>query len=134
MTTTDASKPGAGARRRSRAKGRRPYFFDEPEIDKLLAIITALAGEVAVLRQRLDTHERVAAQRGLFGPADVETYTTTVAEDDERARWRAEYLGRVFRVLEFEASADERREAEQAYSTMIGGFASDDAAGKDSSR
>ena len=43
-----------------KAKGRRPTYFDDPENDKLLAIVMALAGEVSVLRDRLDTVERLA--------------------------------------------------------------------------
>ena len=45
------------------ARGRRPYFFDDPNIDKLLAMIMALAGEVSVLPERLDTHEMLAAEK-----------------------------------------------------------------------
>ena len=37
------------------AKGRRPQFLDDPDSDRLLAMIMALTGELAVLRERLDT-------------------------------------------------------------------------------
>jgi len=42
-----------------KAKGKRPFYFDNPESDKLLAIVMALAGEVSVLRECLDTLERL---------------------------------------------------------------------------
>jgi hypothetical protein len=38
-----------------KAKSKRPIYFNNPECDKLLAIIMALAGELAVTRERLDT-------------------------------------------------------------------------------
>ena len=34
-----------------KAKGKRPVYFDDPQIDKLLGIVLALAGEVSVLRE-----------------------------------------------------------------------------------
>lgn len=123
MTTSGKASGHGKAQRRTKAKGRRPSFFDDPNVDKLLAIIAALSGEVAVLRQRLDTHERLAAARGLYTPADIEAYVTTVEDDDERAHWRAEFLARVFRVLEFSTAADELRAAEQDYDQMISSFA-----------
>ena len=38
-----------------KAKGERPFFFDNPDVDKLLAMLMGLAGEVSVMRDRLDT-------------------------------------------------------------------------------
>ena len=43
-----------------KARGERPQFFADPAIDKTLAITLALAGEVAVLRDRIDSIERLA--------------------------------------------------------------------------
>ena len=43
----------------------RPAFFDDPAVDKLLAMNMALLGEICVLRDRLDTHERLASRHGL---------------------------------------------------------------------
>lgn len=125
MTPTQSQRSGGKVTRRTKAKGRRPFFFDDPEVDKLLAIIAALAGEVSVLRQRLDTHERVAAARKLFCADDIEGYQTSVEEDDERDRWRAEFLGRVFRALQYGTAEDEIREAEREYAHMISSFAPD---------
>ncbi len=34
------------------AKGKRPVYLDNPQIDKLLAIVMALTGEVSVLHER----------------------------------------------------------------------------------
>jgi hypothetical protein len=41
------------------AKGKRPVYFEDPQVDKLLAMVIALTGEVSVLRERLDTLERL---------------------------------------------------------------------------
>ena len=110
-------------RRRRVAKGRRPFFFADANTDKLLAIIAALAGEVAVLRQRLDTHERIAGQHGIFSPTDVEDFSPSVEVTDERALWRQEFLQRVFRILELDYTQPEVLREESAYSRMIEEFA-----------
>ena len=44
-----------------KAKGKRPVYFNDPECDKLLAIVMAVAGELAAVRERLDTLERIPA-------------------------------------------------------------------------
>ena len=38
-----------------RAKGKRPEYFDDFAIDRLMSIVMALVAEVSVVRQRLDT-------------------------------------------------------------------------------
>lgn len=88
-----------------KAKGERPAFFNDPQIDKLLAIIMALAGEVCVLRERLDTIERLAEVKGLVSRQDIEAYTADETSAAEREQWRAEYLERILRVIDQEKEA-----------------------------
>jgi hypothetical protein len=79
------------------ARHKRPQFFDSPETDMLLSMIIDLAGEVSVLRDRLDTHERLSAASGGFGPADVDSYRADAAAAAQRDSARAGYLRRVLR-------------------------------------
>ncbi len=81
------------------AKGRRPFFLDSPESDKLLAMIVALAGEVSVVKERLDTHERLAAQGKVATAEEIENYAPPEDVEDERETWRAAMLERVFRII-----------------------------------
>jgi hypothetical protein len=85
-----------------KAKGKRPVYFDDPQIDKLLAIAIALAGEVSVLRERLDTLERLAQAKGLFSIEEIETYQPDDQVAKEREQWRADYIARVLRVVQEE--------------------------------
>ena len=117
------SDPVAPVRRRRTAKGRRPFFFEDPNTDKLLSMVAALAGEVAVLRQRLDTHERIAELRQLFTIEDIETFSPDQPTSDARARWREEYLQRVYRILELQYTQPELQREETAYAEMIQTFA-----------
>lgn len=77
----------------------RPAFFDDPVNDKLLAMLMALLGEVCVLRDRLDSHERLAAARGQYTPADVEAYVPDAAAAAERRAVREAAVARVLSVL-----------------------------------
>ena len=84
------------------AKGRRPYFFDDPNIDKLLAMIMALTGEVSVIRERLDTHERLAEKKKLPTSDNIEGYKPTEAVEQWRVQWRADYIARIRRIVQVE--------------------------------
>lgn len=80
----------------------RPKFFDDPVNDQLLAMLTALLGEVCVLRERLDTVERLAEQRGLWRREEVERYQPDPAAEQARDELRKGALARVFSVLDEE--------------------------------
>ena len=107
---------------RRRAKGARPYFFDDPTCDKLLSIVMALAGEVSVLRDRLDTVERLAEKRGSLSRADLEAYRPDAAARTERDAWREDFLNRVLRIVhvELEATSDDVPERYQAAVEEVG--------------
>lgn len=85
------------------AKGKRPVYFDDPQTDKVLAIIMALIGEVSVLRERLDTIERLLEAKDILAIADIEAYQPDDSVAKEREQWRAEYIARVLRVLQTES-------------------------------
>lgn len=85
---------------KKKAKGKRPVYLQNSEQDQLLAIALALAGEVSVLRERLDTMERIAQTKGLFTTAEIEAYQPDQQVEEEREQWRAEYIARVLRVLQ----------------------------------
>ena len=55
---------------RKKAKGERPQYFQDPAIDKVLAITMALAGEVAVMHDQIDTMQRLMEKGGTVTRAD----------------------------------------------------------------
>ena len=71
------------------AKGKRPVFSSDPQIDKLVSIVMSLAGELSVVRERLDTVERLAAEKGLFTSADIDGYEVDASIDADREASRA---------------------------------------------
>jgi hypothetical protein len=80
-------------------KGRNPHFFDDPNIDRLITMMMELASEISVMRDRLDTHERLAAQHGVYSEDDVESYRPTDDEAKAREEWRSKFLDRILKAL-----------------------------------
>ena len=85
--------------------GKRPWFFADPDVERVLTITMAVATEVAVLRQRLDTVERLLDERGVVRRGDIEGFAPDKAAADERGMWTEEYLARILRVMQQEREA-----------------------------
>jgi len=99
MSFTDALA-GAGAK----PAGKRPYFLDR-EVERVLAITMAIAQELAVARQRVDTLERLLQSKGILTAEEVEHFAPTPAQCTERAMWTQEYLARILRIVQQENEA-----------------------------
>ncbi|MGL5837927.1 MAG: hypothetical protein ACRCY3_05430 [Sphingorhabdus sp.] len=93
------------ARAGAKAKGKRPHYFDDPAIDRTLSIVMALAGEVSVLRERLDTIERLLEAKGTISRADIEAYTPDRAAGNERGMQTREYIARIMRGVQQDMEA-----------------------------
>lgn len=103
-----------------KAKGKKPTFFADPQVDKLMAIVMALAGEVSVVRERLDTIERLVEAKGLLSRQEVEAYRPNPQAAEEREQWRTQYIARVLRVVHEELDAVEREEVTpESYEAVV---------------
>ena len=67
-------------------------------------MVMALTVEVSILRERLDTHERVSETKGGFGTGDVEAYNADNVANGERSALRNRIMHKVFRVLREESA------------------------------
>ncbi len=70
----------------------------------MLSMLMGLAGEVSVMRDRLDTVERLAEEKGVFGQADIEAYQPTPAVMAARTERREEFLNEITRIIQVELS------------------------------
>lgn len=93
------------ARAGKRAKGRRPDYFEEPATDRLLSMLLALVGEVSVLRDRLDTVERLLEAKNTVRRVDIEGYVPDRAAGEERGLATKAYIARVMRGLQQDLEA-----------------------------
>jgi hypothetical protein len=93
------------ARAGAKAKGKRPAYFEDPAIDRTLSILMALVGEVSVLRERLDTVERLLETKGTISRADIEAYAPDRVAGEERGMQTREYIARIMRGVQQDMEA-----------------------------
>jgi len=84
------------------AKGKKPQYFSDPAIDKLLSMVLTLAGELSVTRQRLDAVERLIEQHGLFSQEEIDGLEFSEEALKAREQQRAEYLSRLMRTVQMD--------------------------------
>lgn len=84
-------------RANARAKGKRPDFLGDPDKERMLSMLMAVIGEVSVLRERLDTVERLLDAKGTISRADIEGYRPDREAGYERGAMVREYIARVMR-------------------------------------
>jgi hypothetical protein len=93
----------AKLRLKQTARGERPQFSEQPEVDRVMAMTMALASEVAVLRERLDTVETLASRKGMVLAEEIEAFVPDAEHEARRQQWRHDFLDRVLYILRAEA-------------------------------
>lgn len=108
-------------RANAKAKGRRPQYFDDPGLDRMLSMLMVLIGEVSVVRERLDTIERLLEAKGSLTRADIETYAPDRDTAFERGCLTREYIARVMRAVQqdVEAMSAADRSVEEVRSDLL---------------
>lgn len=84
--------------------GKRPYFL-EPQVERVMAITMAVAQELAVARQRVDTLERLLVAKGLLSEGEVSNFQPGPVASAERQMWNQEYIARILRIVQQENEA-----------------------------
>ncbi len=97
-------------RANAKAKGKRPAYFDDPAIDRLLSTAMALAGEVSVLRERLDTVERLLEAKGALRRDDIETFAPDRDAAFERGAQTRALIARILRGVQQDLEALQQTE------------------------
>ena len=103
----------------TRAKGKRPYFFKDPDVERVLSIAMVIAMEHAVTRQRLDALERLIESKGLATREELDTFQPTPAAEAERTIWLQQYIARVLRIVQQETEALETGAKEPPMADLI---------------
>jgi hypothetical protein len=100
-------------------RGKRPGFFETPGVDDAIAMVMILAQEVAVLRERLDSAERVAAAHGIPLAADIETLPLDEALLKDREQWRQDFYDRLFYLAKQRRAELEQKHSEESYRDVL---------------
>lgn len=85
--------------------GKRPWFLENREVERALAITMAVAQELAVARQRIDTLERLLAAKGILEAGEIDGFRPDSDAATERAMWNQEYIARILRIVQQENEA-----------------------------
>lgn len=101
------------------AKGKRPEFFETPGVDHAMSMIMVLANEMSVLRDRLDSAERVAKANGMDLAAGIETLHLDQEALEERELRRQDFLGRLFYMMRKEADEAAKDDSAAKYNATI---------------
>ncbi len=103
-----------------KAKGQRPYFLADNQTEQLLNITMALAQELAVTRERMDTIERLLeAGNGVTREA-IEHYTPDDTAAEQRQLWHQEFIARILRVVQqSREEIAEQSHGQQDMSTIV---------------
>ena len=86
------------------SRGKRPQFYETPEMDQVMSMLMVLASEVSVLADHIDGIERVAAAQGVDLKGGLEALTLDDAALAEREERRQALMRRMFYLLRKEAS------------------------------
>lgn len=105
------------------ARGKRPQFYEADGMDHVMGMIMVLANEMSVLRDRLDSAERVARANGLDLVAGIEALVLDQDALEEREARRQDFLGRLFYPMRKEANEAAAKETDAAYSATISSIA-----------
>ncbi len=89
----------------AKSKGKRPWFLENPDVERVMNINLALIQEVAVMHERMDTIERLLERGETVSKASIDAFTPTKEEADERGLWMQEYIARVFRIIQQDREA-----------------------------
>ena len=92
------------------AKGKKPQYFSDPAIDKLLSMVLTLAEELSVTRERLDALERIIEDEGLLSRDKIDTFTPSPSAAEQRAIERERFIERVLHTVQMqleEATGDD---------------------------
>jgi|TARA_X000000368_G_scaffold65939_1_gene47103 hypothetical protein len=84
------------------AKGKKPIYLDERSIDNLMAMIMTLTQEISVLRDRLDTIEKLLVDKKSITLEDIETFEPDDDLIKERKDRRQMLLKRVLLPIDKE--------------------------------
>jgi hypothetical protein len=88
-----------------KSKGGRPYFFNSAETERVMNIAMAIATELAVVHERMDTIERLLEAKGILKQNEIEAFVPTDEQAEERQLWHARYAARILRIVQQELDA-----------------------------
>lgn len=101
------------------ARGKRPDFYAADGVDEVMSMVLVLANELSVVRDRLDSAERVAKGHGIDLAAGIEDLELDQEALEEREARRQDFLSRLFYVARKRAKEAAEKESREGFSATI---------------
>jgi hypothetical protein len=89
----------------TKSNDKRPFSMNDPNVERVLSTTMAVASEVAVLRERLDTIERLLEMGEPVTPQSIEGFAPDESIIQERKKWHADYISRILRIVQQEMNS-----------------------------
>ena len=83
----------------AKAKGKRPNYLSTPAEEHLLSMVMVLAEELAVMRERSDTLERLLDKYGVVNRDEIEAFEPGKATGQARQKQHLQFTSRLLRSL-----------------------------------
>ena len=83
----------------AKSKGKRPKYLSTPAEEHLLSMVMVLAEELAVMRERTDTLERLLDKYGVINRAEIEDFQPGKETGQVRQKRHLEFTTRLLRSL-----------------------------------
>lgn len=115
----NAATDNKAPRAQRHSRGKRPVFYATPGLDEAMSMIVVLAQEMSVLRDRVDSIERVCAKRGIDLAREIEALELDQEALDARERQRQQLMERLYYVVLKEAKELEEADSKQRYDQVI---------------
>lgn len=101
------------------AKGARPRFYTEPGLDQAMSMILVLASELSVIRDRMDSMERVAKNHGIDFVSEIDQLVLDQAALEAREHARQSLLSRLYYLTRKEAHELANQDNDSRYRKVI---------------
>ncbi|MFQ3594801.1 MAG: hypothetical protein SNJ63_01645 [Sphingomonadaceae bacterium] len=101
------------------ARGKRPQFHESQALDHAMSMILVLASEMATLRERQDTLERVLEGHGIDAGHAIEAFQPTEADLARREAWRQAFLARLYYLARKDAADQARGDTDTRFQETL---------------
>jgi hypothetical protein len=100
-------------------KGKRPGFYADPAMDEAMSMIMVLSSELFVLRERLDTFEALAAEKGLMLGEEIDSFEPDQELAEKREARKQEFFDRLFYVANKRAAELATQDTSERYESVL---------------
>ncbi len=100
-------------------KGKRPEIFETPGVDYLMHMVMVLAQELSATRDRLDTFEKIAEQKGVLTGDEFDSFAPSQETLESREARRQTFLSNLFSVMTQESAELAAKDTKARFEDVI---------------